>query len=143
MKNLKDIILEKLKVSNKSSITFDDIEPCDSLTHELFNTISNTLYHKGYWCVNEYYELNNIYEDDLPGLFRSFSFMDEKSKVYGIYGDYESKDPEIRLVFKGHNNEFYSNKYTITTSALLCKTLGKGDINKGLGVLKYIADELK
>ena len=107
------------------------------------NTISNTLYRNKYWCASEYYELNNIYGDDLPGLFRSFSFEDEKSKVYGIYGDYESKDPELHLVFKGHNNEFYSNKYTITTSALLCKTLGKGDINKGLGVLKYILNELK
>ena len=143
MKNLKDIILEKLKVSSKSSIAFDDIVPCDGLTHDLFNTISNTLYHAGYYSVHEYYELTNIYGDDLPGLFRSFSFKDENSKVYGIFGDFESKDPEIRLVFKGHNNEFYSNKYTISTSALLCKTLGKGDINKGLGVLKYIADELK
>lgn len=143
MKNLKDIIIEKLKVSNKSSITFDDIVPSDALTHELFNTISNTLYHNGYDNIDKYYELTNIYEDDLPGLCRSFSFIDEKSKVYGIYGDYESEDPEICLVFKGHNNEFYSNIYKITTSALLCKTLGKGDINKGLGVLKYIADELK
>ncbi len=143
MKNLKDSILEKLKVSSKSSITFDDIVPADALTHELFNTLSNTLYRNGYGNIDEYYELNNIYEDDLPGLFRSFSFADEKSKVYGIYGDYESKDPEISLVFKGHNNEFYSNKYTITASALLCKTLGKGNVNKGLGVLKYILNELK
>ena len=143
MKNLKDIIFEKLKVSIKSSITFDDIMPSSDLTHELFYTISNTLYNSGYWSANEYYELTNIYGDDLPGLFRSFSFEDEKSKVYGIYGDYESKDPEIRLVFKGHNNEFYSNQYTIATSALLCKTLGKGNISKGLGVLKYIGDELK
>ena len=29
MKNLKDIILEKLKVSNKSQDIFDDIVPCD------------------------------------------------------------------------------------------------------------------
>ncbi len=143
MKNLKDSILEKLKVSNKSSITFDDIEPCDALTHDLFNTLSNTLYRNKYWGVSEYYELTNIYEDDLPGLFRSFSFEDENSKVYGIYGDYESKDPEIHLVFNGHNNKFYSTKYTITTAALLCKTLGKGNINKGLGVLKHILNELK
>jgi len=143
MKNLKDIILEKLKVSSKSASSFDDILPSDNLTHELFNTISNALYRNRYWSANEYYELTNIYGDDLPGLFRSFSFEDENSKVYGIFGDFESKDPEIRLVFKGHNNEFYSNKYTISTSALLCKTLGKGNISKGLGVLKYIADELK
>lgn len=143
MKNLKDIILEKLKVSSKSSITFDDIVPSADLTYDLFNTISNTLYRAGYDSINKYYELVNIYEDDLPGLFRSVSFVDEKSKVYGIYGDFESKDPEIHLVFKGHNNEFYSNLYTIDNSALLCKTLGKGNMNKGLGVLKYITDELK
>lgn len=143
MKNLKDIVLEKLKVSSKSTITFDDIEPSDDLTHEFFNTISNTLYHKGYWSANEYYELTNIYGDDLPNFYRSESFEDEKSKVYGIYGDYESTNPEIRLVFRGHNNKFYSNPYTITMSALLCKILGKGNISKGLGVLKYIANELK
>jgi hypothetical protein len=105
--------------------------------------ISNTLYHSGYSNIEEYYELTYIYEGDLPGLFRSFSFEDEKSKVYGIFGDVESGEPEIHLVFIGHNNEFYSHGYKLTTSALLCKTLGKGNISKGLGVLKHILNELK
>lgn len=143
MKNFKDIILEKLKVSSKSPIIFDDIEPCDSLTHELFNSISNTLYHKGYWCVNEYYELKNIYEDDLPGFYRSASFCDEDSKCIGLYGDFESIDPKIRLIIIGHDSKPYSIMFSKSKYTCLCLSLGKGDINKGIGILKYIADELK
>lgn len=142
MKNLKDSILEKLKVSSKSSITFDDIVPCD-FSEDLFIETSHILYKNGYKNVYEYYDLKNIYDDNLPGFYRSVSFCDENSKCIGIYGDFESKDPKIRLIFIGHDNKPYSSMFSMTSYDFLALSLGKGDINKGLGVLKYILNMLK
>lgn len=142
MKNLKDIILEKLKVSNKSSITFDDILPFE-FSEELFIEASHILYKSGFQNAFKYYDLKNIYGDDLPSFYRSSSFADENSKCHGLFGDFDSTKPSISLVFNGHNNEMYSTPFNKFKNHTLFLSLGKGDINKGVGVLKYIADELK
>lgn len=142
MKNLKDIILEKLKVSSKSSYSFDDILPFE-FSKELFIEASHILYKSGFQNAFKYYALENIYGEDLPGFYRSFSFVDENSKCYGLFGDFDSESPGIMLVFKGQNDKMYSTPFSKINNNTLFLSLGKGDINKGVGVLKYIADELK
>ena len=142
MKSLKNIILEKLKVSSKSSITFDDILPIE-FSEELFIEASHILYKSGFQNAFKYYDLKNIYGDDLPSFYRSSSFADENSKCHGLFGDFDSTKPSISLVFNGHNNEMYSTLFNKFKNHTLFLSLGKGDINKGVGVLKYIADELK
>ena len=142
MKNFKDIILEKLKVSSKSQGIFDDIYACDPYP-SLINDTSHILYNNDYRSVEEYYDLKNIYGDDLPGFYRSESFCDKKSKCIGLYG--ESKDiyPHVCLIFVGHDNKTYSMKYASDDYYCLCRSLGKGDVYKGIGILRYIACELK
>ena len=146
MKNLKDIILEKLKVSSKSASSFgdifDDIIPYD-FSEELFIGAAHMLYKRAYTNVHEYYDLKNIYGDNLPAFYRSDSFEDTYCKCHGLFGDFDSTNPSISLVFNGHNDKLYSDIYPITKCKRLLSSLGKGDINKGAGVLKYIADELK
>lgn len=142
MKNLKDIILEKLKVSNKSSIVFDDIVPIE-FSEELFIEASHILYKSGFQNAFKYYDLKNIYVDDLPSFYRSSSFADENSKCHGLFGDFDSTKPSISLVFNGHNNEMYSTPFNKFKNHTLFLSLGKGDINKGVGILKHITDELK
>lgn len=142
MKNFKDIILEKLKVSSKSPIIFDDIVPSD-FSEDLFIDVSHILYKNAYRNIYEYYDLKNIYGENLPGFYRSASFCDEDSKCIGLYGDFESIDPKIRLIIIGHDSKPYSIMFSKSKYTCLCLSLGKGDINKGIGVLSYIEDELK
>ncbi len=142
MKNLKDSILEKLKVSNKSSITFDDIVPVE-FSEELFIEASHILYKSGFQSGYRHFDLKNIFGDDLPSFYRSITFVDENSKCCGLFGDYDSNSPSISLVFNGHNNEMYSTPFNKFKNHTLFLSLGKGDIDKGVGVLKYIIDELK
>lgn len=142
MKNLKDSILEKLKVSSKSPIIFDDIVPCD-FSEDLFIDASHILYKNDYRNIYEYYDLKNIYGDNLPGFYRSESFCDEYSTCIGLFGDFESIDPKIRLVFIGHDSKPYSIMFSKSKYTCLFLSLGKGDINKGIGILKYIIEELK
>ena len=77
MRNFKDIILEKLKVSSKSASSFDDIfddiMPCD-FSEELFIDTAHILHKRAYTNVHEYYDLKNIY-----GVF-----LGNKSKYQGI-----------------------------------------------------------
>ena len=146
MRNFKDIILEKLKVSSKSASSFDDIfddiMPCD-FSEELFIDTAHILHKRAYTNVHEYYDLKNIYGDNLPAFYRSDSFEDTYCKCHGLFGDFDSTKPTISLVFNGHDDKLYSDIYPITKCKRLFSSLGKGDINKGVGILKYIADELK
>lgn len=143
MKNLKDIILEKLKVSSKSSYAVDDILPV-KFSEDLFIEASHILYKSGFQNAFKYYDLENIYGDDLPSFYRSINYVDENSKCYGLFGDFDSNNPSIMLVFKGQNGKMYSTPFNkFNTNKTLFLSLGKGDIDKGVGVLKYIADELK
>ena len=134
--------MEILKVSSKSPIIFDDIVPSD-FSEDLFIDVSHILYKNTYRNVYEYYDLKNIYGENLPGFYRSASFCDEDSKCIGLYGDFESIDPKIRLIIIGHDSKPYSIMFSKSKYTCLCLSLGKGDINKGIGVLSYIADELK
>lgn len=142
MKNFKDIILEKLKVSSKSPIIFDDIVPSD-FSEDLFIDASHILYKNAYRNIYEYYDLKTIYGENLPGFYRSESFCDEDSKCIGLYGDFESIDPKIRLIIIGHDSKPYSIMFSKSKYTCLFLSLGKGDINNGIGVLSYIANELK
>lgn len=142
MKNLKDIILEKLKVSSKSSITFDDILPV-KFSKDLFIEASRILYKSGFQSAYRYYDLENIYGSDLPSFYRSFSFVDDNTKCHGLFGDFDSDSPGIMLVFKAQNDKMYSTPFNKVNNNTLFLSLGKGDIDKGVGVLKYITDELK
>lgn len=143
MKNLKDIILEKLKVSSKLEVIFDDIIPCE-FSKGLFIDASHKLFRNACRNIYEYYDLENIYGDDLPSFYKAFTVADENSKCIGLFGDFESKDPKISLIIDNHNNnKRYSTMFSITNYNCLFLSLGKGDITKGVGVLKYIADELK
>ena len=142
MKNLKDIILEKLKVSSKSTYYFDDILPV-KFSEDLFIEASHILYKAGFQNGFRYYDLENIYGDDLPSFYRSFSFVDDNTKCHGLFGDFDSNNPSIMLVFKAKNDKMYSTPFNKFNNNTLFLSLGKGNISKGLGVLKYIADELK
>lgn len=142
MKNLKDIILEKLKISNsKLTYYFDDISPV-KFSEDLFIEASHELYKSDFQDMDRFYNLENIYGDDLPSLYRSFTFADESSKCYGLFGDLDSNNPNIMLVFKAKNDKMYSTAFNKTNNNTLFLTLGKGDMDKGVGVLKYITDEL-
>lgn len=146
MKNLKDIILEKLKISNsKLTYYFDDILPV-KFSEDLFIEASHELYKSDFQNMDRYYDLENIYGDDLPSLYRSFTFADESSKCYGLFGDFDSNNPNIMnimLVFKAKNDKMYSTAFNKINNNTLFLSLGKGDIDKGVGVLKFITDELK
>lgn len=142
MKNLKDIILEKLKVSSKSAYSLDNILPI-KFSKDLFIEASHILYKSGFQNAFRYYDLKNIYGDDLPSFYRSFSFVDDNTKCYGLFGDFDSDSPGIMLVFKAQNDKMYSTPFNKVNNNTLFLSLGKGDIDKGVGVLKYIVDELK
>ena len=142
MKNLKDIIIEKLKVSSKSAYSLDNILPI-KFSKDLFIEASHILYKSGFQNAFRYYDLKNIYGDDLPSFYRSFSFVDDNIKCYGLFGDFDSDSPGIMLVFKAQNDKMYSTPFSKVNNNTLFLSLGKGDIDKGVGVLKYIVDELK
>lgn len=142
MRNFKDIIIEKLKVSSKSAYSLDNILPI-KFSKDLFIEASHILYKSGFQNAFRYYDLKNIYGDDLPSFYRSFSFVDDNTKCYGLFGDFDSDSPGIMLVFKAQNDKMYSTPFNKVNNNTLFLSLGKGDIDKGVGVLKYIADELK
>lgn len=142
MRNFKDIILEKLKVSSKSAYFLDNILPI-KFSKDLFIEASHILYKSGFQNAFRYYDLKNIYGDDLPSFYRSFSFVDDNTKCYGLFGDFDSDSPGIMLVFKAQNDKTYSTPFNKVNNNTLFLSLGKGDIDKGVGVLKYIVDELK
>lgn len=141
MRNFKDIIIEKLKVSSKSAYSLDNILPI-KFSKDLFIEASHILYKSGFQNAFRYYDLKNIYGDDLPSFYRSFSFVDDNTKCYGLFGDFDSDSPGIMLVFKAQNDKMYSTPFNKVNNNTLFLSLGKGDIDKGVGVLKYIADEL-
>lgn len=142
MRNFKDIIIEKLKVSSKSAYSLDNILPI-KFSKDLFIEASHILYKSGFQNAFRYYDLKNIYGDDLPSFYRSFSFVDDNTKCYGLFGDFDSDSPGIMLVFKAQNDKMYSTPFNKVNNNTLFLSLGKGDIDKGVGVLKYIVDELK
>ena len=100
-------------------------------SRDLFIEASHTLYKSGFQNAFRYYDLKNIYGDDLPSVYRSYNryttYADENSKCCGLFGDFDSTKPNISLVFKNKNDKMYSEPFNKFNNDTLFLSLGKGD----------------
>lgn len=138
MKNLKDLIRERLHVSNaKTSTPFDDFKDTPKSVKEITDNALSKL------NDNEY-DLVNIYGDDLPTLWRSLNFEDKDTKVLSITSNGREFIIEFSTHYETNNVKTYREAYSRQLSELnvLVKILGKGDINKGWCVLEYISEDI-
>lgn len=146
MKNLKQHIQEKLQITRNSVKTvFDSIQPI-SITDK--NTISKTFdYLWGALGDQQYiygnglkYSLDRIYGKNLPEFKTDlFGYKDKKYKVTELFidSDYSNR---INANLEGINTGNKKQWIFIYLSDL-AEVLGKGNKEKGYGVIDYIINE--
>lgn len=131
MKNLKDIITERLVINKHKEDVFSTIEPSSDGCYAMF-VVQKVLieYSKQ---TNKSYDLTNIY-DELP--------------IYN-HGttDYEVQDitASDRYIWLGVINTENSkpNEFQFSSLGLLAAVLGKGSTSKGFAVINYIVDDIE
>lgn len=133
MKSLEQHINERLVLSkNKSSSIFDNIKPISNPSGDMIDILYDSL---DAWIYrdkeDERYDLLRVYEseDELPlykNLFMVASLSIDKT-TYRIQYD----------IF--HNGKIVER---FTSLSELAKILGKGDMQKGYGVIDYIIKDI-
>lgn len=131
----KPIISEKLKIGkNQLENIFNSIEPDNSCNKEEFKNAAKTL-------GSNVYDLSRIYGKDLPTLWRSDNFEDKNAIVYNLLS-YVNRDFSIYFKTDKSEEKPYTEFYDYMERIPLLKTLGKGNIDKGWAIIKYIINDL-
>lgn len=139
MRNLKDIITERLVLSKTSNKTpFQKI--CENPVYSI--EVKNDPYNELYEALLKYisneqpaYDLDVLYGDDLPVIeYVKGSFYN----VVALYLDSKKKNIEFKL----ENSKGESYKYLCLSGATLCSTLGNDNIHCGKASIEWIINDM-
>lgn len=131
MKNLKDIIIERLVLKKHNDDIFSTIEPSSDGCYAMF-VVQKALieYSKQ---TNKSYDLTTIY-DKLP-------IYDHGKTEYEVQ-DITASERYIWLgVINKENGK--PNEFQFSSLGLLATVLGKGSTSKGFAVINYIVDDIE
>jgi hypothetical protein len=139
MRNLKDIIYERLVLSkNGNKTAFQKI--CENPVYSI--EVKNDPYNELYETLLKYvsnmqspYDLNNLYGDDLPVIeYVKGSFYN----VVALYLDSKKKNIEFKL----ENSNGEKQSYLCLSSQTLCNVLGNWDKECGKAVIEWIINDI-
>lgn len=139
MRNLKDIICERLVLSKTSNKTpFQKIceNPVYSIEvkHDPYNELYETL-RKYVANVQPVYDLDVLYGDNLPVIeYVKGSFYN----VVALYLDSKKKN----IKFKLENSHGEKQSYLCLSSQTLCNVLGNGDKECGKAAIEWIINDM-
>ena len=139
MKSIKQHILERLILSKTGNKTlFQKI--CENPVYGI--EVKNDPYNELYEALLKYisaaqpsYDLDKLYGDDLPVIeYVKGSFY----AVIALYLDSKKKNIEFKL----ENGNGERQAYSCLSGAMLCSTLGNGDIKCGKAAIEWIINDI-
>lgn len=131
MRNLKDIICERLVLSKNKKDIFSTIEPSEGCYNTIAVQTALIEYEKQ---TSESYDLTTIY-NELP------VFKPHNSPEYEVQ-DITASERYIWLgVINTENSK--PNEFKFDSIEVLATILGKNSTTKGLGVINYIVDDIE
>lgn len=140
MKQLKDILLERLVISKTKKVTkipFDSIEPSERDKMRTFDNLWSMLH---YWNrMHDNFHLECVYGEDIedfPIIYRP----DGENYLTELYVE-DRKDTIRCTVYCKSSNSFSS--VAITSIGFLADILGKRDKDKGYAVITFIEDYMR
>ena len=133
MKNLRDIIIERLVLSkHKKEDIFSTLEPSSDGCYAMFVVQKVLIEYEN--KTGKSYDLSNIY-NELP------IFKPHNSSEYEVQ-DITATNKDIWLgVINTKNGKL--NEFEFASLNLLSTVLGKGSTSKGCAVINYIVDDIE
>lgn len=141
MKQLKDILLERLVISKTKKVTkipFDSIEPSERDKMRTFDNLWSMLH---YWNrMYDKFHLECVYGEDIEDFPIIYATIDGNCYLTELYVE-DRKDTIRCTVYCKQTNRFSTE--AITSLPALAKILGKMDKTKGYAVITFIEDYMR
>lgn len=141
MKQLKDILLERLVISKTKKVTkipFDSIEPSERDKMRTFDNLWGMLH---YWNrMYDKFHLECVYGEDIEDFPIIYTTVDGDCYLTELYVE-DRKDTIRGTVYYKPTNRFSSA--AITSMHVLADILGKSDRDKGYAVITFIEDYMR